>query len=207
LASIFELLTWLNFNLSVIFTVGLPIALHIWSINNKNKVIKKLLLNYWKISILFIISLMLFIGEQTFSLLILNISFVLMTISVWFWTDINDELREYKIFHPLTLTTKVWRWSLTFISISFLFLSCFNNFCIFSLKSADCAYWFEPSNNLYSTLKILFNFLFGATFTAPIAKFLGLFALLIYSLGLLQWLIIELPKSGRKSNFSDYESF
>ena len=43
-----------------------------------------------------------------------------MTISVWFWNDINDELKEYGISHVLTTTTKVWRWSLTFISLNFL---------------------------------------------------------------------------------------
>ena len=43
-----------------------------------------------------------------------------MTVSVWFWNDINDELREYDFSYYLTTTTKVWRWSLTFISINLL---------------------------------------------------------------------------------------
>ena len=49
----------------------------------------------------------------------------------------------------------------------------------------------------------LFNFFFGANFTEPIAKFLGLFSLLIYILGLIQWSIIKLPKNGRNSCFSE----
>ena len=49
----------------------------------------------------------------------------------------------------------------------------------------------------------LFNFFFGANFTQPIAKFLGLFSLLIYILGLIQWSIIKLPKNGRNSCFSE----
>ncbi len=127
-----------------------------------------------------------------------------MTISVWFWNDINEELKEYGISDVLTTTTKVWRWSLTFISLSFLVQSLNNVSCISSINSAECKIWLKPSTNLYIILKNLFNFLFGASFSEPVAKFLGLFALLIYLLGLLQWAVIKLPKSGRNSGFSKY---
>jgi len=46
-----------------------------------------------------------------------------MTVSVWFWNDINDELKEYNLSYSLTTMTKVWRWSLTFISLNFLIQS------------------------------------------------------------------------------------
>ena len=128
-----------------------------------------------------------------------------MTISVWFWNDINDELKEYKFSHALTTTTKVWRWSLTFISLNFLIQSLKNINCISFINSVECEIWLKPSSNLYLILKNLFNFLFGASFTQPVAKFLGLFALLIYILGLLQWAIIKLPKSGRNSGFSNQD--
>ena len=127
-----------------------------------------------------------------------------MTISVWFWNDINDELDEYSLSHALTTTTKVWRWSLTFISLNFLIQSLNNISCIYSINTSECQIWMQPSINFYLFLKNLFNFLFGASFSQPVAKFLGLFALLIYSLGLLQWAIIKLPKSGRNSGFSNY---
>ena len=128
-----------------------------------------------------------------------------MTISVWFWNDINDELKEYKFSHALTTTTKVWRWSLTFISLNFLIQSLKNINCISFINSVGCEIWLKPSSNLYLILKNLFNFLFGASFTQTVAKFLGLFALLIYILGLLQWAIIKLPKSGRNSGFSNQD--
>ena len=127
-----------------------------------------------------------------------------MAISVWFWSDINDELKEYDISHALTTTTKVWRWSLTFISLNFLIQSLNNISCIYSINTTECQIWMQPSINFYLFLKNLFNFLFGASFSQPVAKFLGLFALLIYTLGLLQWAIIKLPKSGRNSGFSNY---
>ena len=199
-----QLSIWLSFQLSIIFFVGIPLILFFWSIKNKNKAISKLLSNYWRISLLFFISLILLIGEYKFALLITNISTLIMTISVWFWNDINDELKEYRLLHSLTTTTKVWRWSLTFISFNFLIQSLNNISCIFFINSAECEIWLKPSTNLYYFLKNLFNFLFGANFSQPIAKFLGLFALLIYLLGLIQWAIIKLPKSGRNSGFSNF---
>jgi len=205
LASIFEFTIWLNFRLCGIFIVGLPFTLLFWSINKRNKAIEKLLSNYWKISILYFISLMLFIGKQELSLLVLNLSMILMTITAWFWSDINAELREYKIFHPLTITTKVWRWALTFITFNLILQSVLSKYCLLSINNGNCDYWIIPSNNLYNILRISFNFLFGANFTEPIAKFIGLFSLFLFILGLLQWFIIQFPRSGRKSDFSNYE--
>ena len=195
---------WVTFQLSAIFIVGTPLILLIWSIRVRNKVIEKLLKNFWKISILYFISLILFIGKQDFALLIMNISTILMSISVWFWSDINSELSEYKIFHPLTITTKVWRWALTIITTSFLSLSLNNFSCNFYLEYNKCSSWIEPSKNLYLLINKLFRFLFGGNFSEPVAKFIGLFALLIYTLGLIQWLIIKLPKTGRNSDFSNF---
>ena len=127
-----------------------------------------------------------------------------MTISVWFWNDINDELKEYNFDHALSTTTKIWRWSITFISLNFLIQSLQNTSCLFFINSSECGIWLKPSTNLYFIFKNLFNFFFGANFTQPLAKFLGLISLLIYTLGLIQWSIIKLPKSGRNSGFSEY---
>ena len=128
-----------------------------------------------------------------------------MTISLWFWNDINDELEEYNFSHKLATTTKVWRWCVTFITLNFLIQSSQNISCFSFINSANCQIWLEPSMNLFLIFKNLFNFFFGASFTEPVAKFLGLFSLLIYILGLIQWSIIKLPKSGRNSGFSSYE--
>jgi len=197
-----QLSVWLSFQLSIIFLIGIPITLSLWAIKKRNKAIKKLLSIYWKISLLFFISLFLLIGKYNYALLITNISTLLMTISVWFWNDINDELREYDLSNSLTTTTKVWRWSLTFISLNFLIQSLQNLSCFSFINSEACEIWLQPSSNLYIIIKNLFNFFFGANFTEPIAKFLGLFALLVYIIGLIQWLSIKLPKFGRNSCFS-----
>ena len=118
-------------------------------------------------------------------------------------TDINDELREYDFSYSLTTTTKIWRWTITFISLNFFIQSLQNLNCFSFINSDACAIWLQPSSNLYIIIKNLFNFFFGANFTQPISKFLGLFSLLIYILGLIQWSIIKLPKNGRNSCFSE----
>ena len=207
MTSINEFSAWITFQLSSIFIVGVPLSIFIWSINKRNKAITKLLITYWKVSILFFISLILFIGGVQFSLLILIISTWLMTICVWLWNDINRELKGYKLTNALVTTTRAWRWALTFISISFLVQVLQNLSCINLINSSECLKWSEPSRNLSQIINQLFNFLFGASFTEPIAKFIGLFALLIYMLGLFQWFIIKLPKSGRNAGFSNYGEY
>ena len=198
-----QLSIWLSFQLSIIFLVGIPITLFFWSIKNRNKAVNKLVSIYWKISLLFFISLLLLIGKYNYALVITNISTLLMTISVWFWNDINDELKEYDFSYSLTTTTKVWRWSLTFLSLNFLIQSLRNFNCFSLINSFVCEIWLQPSEDLYLIIKNLFNFLFGANFTQPVAKYLGLFSLLIYILGLIQWSIIKFPKNGRNSCFSE----
>ena len=199
-----QLSIWLSFQLSIICLIGIPVTLSIWAIKKRNKAVNKLLSIYWKISLLFFISLLLLIGKYNYALVITNIATLLMTVSVWFWNDINDELNEYDFSYSLTTTTKIWRWTLTFISLNFLIQSLQNLNCFSFINSDACAIWLQPSSNLYFFLKNLFNFFFGANFTEPIAKFLGLFSLLIYTLGLIQWSIIRLPKNGRNSCFSEH---
>ena len=199
-----QLSIWLSFQLSIIFLIGIPVTLSFWSIKKRNKAVIKLLSIYWKISLLFFISLLLLIGQYNYALVITNISTILMTISVWFWNDINDELKEYDFSYSLTTMIKIWRWSLTFISLTFLIQSLQNLSCLSFINSAECEIWLQPSSNFYIIIKSLFNFFFGANFTQPIAKFLGIFSLLIYTLGLIQWSIIKLPKNGRNSCFSEY---
>jgi len=198
-----QLSVWLSFQLSIIFLIGIPISLFLWSIKKRNKAVNKLLSIYWKISLLFFISLLLLIGNFNYALVITNISTLLMTISVWFWHDINDELKEYDFSYSLTTTTKIWRWGLTLISLNFLIQSLQNTDCFSFINSSACQIWLQPSSSLYLIIKNLFNFFFGANFTQPISKYLGLFSLLIYILGLTQWSIIKLPKSGRNSCFSE----
>ena len=153
-----QLSIWLSFQISIVFLIGIPFTLFFWAIKKRNKAVTTLLSIYWKISLLFFISLLLLIGKYDYALTITNISTLLMTISVWFWNDINDELKEYDLSYPLTTMTKVWRWSLTFISLNFFIQSLLNFGCFSKINSAGSEIWLQPSSNLYITIKNLFNF-------------------------------------------------
>jgi len=150
-----QISVWLSFQLSIIVLIGIPFTLSLWSIKKRNKAVIKLLSIYWKVSLLFFISLLLLIGKYNYALLITNISTLLMTISVWFWNDINDELKEYDLSHSLITTTKVWRWSLTFISLNFLIQSLRNFNCFSSINSEACEIWLQPSSNFYIIIFII----------------------------------------------------
>jgi len=152
-----QLSIWLSFQISIIFLIGIPISLFLWSIKKRNKAVNKLLSIYWKVSLLFFISLLLLIGKYNYALVITNISTILMTVSVWFWNDINDELKEYEFSYSLTTTTKIWRWSLTFISLNFLIQSLQNFSCFSFINSAPCEIWLQPSSNFYIIIKNLFE--------------------------------------------------
>ena len=185
----------------------MPFTILIWAFRKGNKPIQKLLTNYWKVAILFFIGLILSIGEQNYALLITNIATILMTISSWLWSDINAELKEYQLWNPLSLTTKIWRWALTFITVSFLVQTLSDISCLYSINSNNCSDWLDPSANLYQSLKQWIKFIFGGNISKPTLKFLGLFSLFIYVLGFIQWLIIKFPKNGRNSGFSNYEEY
>jgi hypothetical protein len=43
----------------------------------------------------------------------------------------------------------------------------------------------------------LLGFVFGGTWTPGVAAFVGYVALVAYVVGLLQWLIVRLPRQGR----------
>ena len=79
-----QLSIWVSFQLSIIFLIGIPVTLSLWSIKKRNKAVIKLLSIYWKISLLFFISLLLLMGNYNYALVISNISTLLMTVSVWF---------------------------------------------------------------------------------------------------------------------------
>ena len=149
-----QLSVWLSFQLSIIFLIGIPYTLFWWSIKKEIKLSISFYLFIGKFHFFFI-SLLLLIGKYNYALIIINFSTLLMTISVWFWNDINDELKEYDFSYSLITTTKVWRWSLTFISLNFLIQSLQNISCFSNINSTACEIWLKPSSNFYILIKHL----------------------------------------------------
>ncbi|WP_269622314.1 DUF3177 family protein [Prochlorococcus marinus] len=195
----YQILVWLTYRLGATFAFGLPLVLFIWSSIKKEVSILRLLSIYWKVSSLMVISMLLLTGNRSIGYWTSFLSPLLMIISIWFWIDLNEELNELPPWKPLPFVVRVWRWSLSifcclYASLTFQSLTCMNGNI-----SKICSYWKEAPANLNVMLKNIFSFLFGANWTEGMAAFIGYLALIIYCVGIIQWVFIRLPKQGRIS--------
>ena len=127
----YQAFVWLIYRLTATFALGVPLVLYIWSFLKKEESIIRLLSIYWKNASLIAISMLLFTGENEIAFISSFLSPIFMVGSVWFWIDLNEDLADYPPQKALPLTTKIWRWCLTFwgllyISISFQTINCIN---------------------------------------------------------------------------------
>ncbi len=121
-----------------------------------------------------------------------------MICSIWFWIDINEEIAEMPFYNSISLTTKIWRWCLSLWGVLHIGLNIISLQCLNSISSNSyCNIWKEVPLNSYITTRSIIKFILGGNWTAGTATFLGYIALIFYLLGLLQWLILQLPKNGR----------
>ena len=120
-----------------------------------------------------------------------------MVFSVWFWIDLNEEIEEMSFYKPISLTTRIWRWTLSLWGIINTGLHIFSWQCLNSINLNYCDSWREIPYNSFITTKTIIKFFLGGDWTNAFATFFGYLALMLYLLGLLQWLIMQLPKNGR----------
>lgn len=55
----------------------------------------------------------------------------------------------------------------------------------------------EGPQGLHRVAERLFDFVFGGQWSEAVAAFIGYVALVAYVVGLLQWLLVRLPRQGR----------
>ena len=113
----FQILVWLSYRIAATFALGLPLFLLIWAKISNTSSIDRLLSIYWKVASLYAISLLFLSGESQLGQLIAFISPIMMVFSIWFWIDLNEEIEEMPIYKPISLTTRIWRWTLSFWGI------------------------------------------------------------------------------------------
>ena len=111
--------------------------------------------------------------------------------------DLNEEISEMSSKRSLSLITKIWRWSISFLAIIYTVLTSMTLSCFKFAEHPNCTSWIEGPQNLHGISKIILNFIFGGNWTQSLAGFIGYIALIAYIIGLLQWLLIRLPKQGR----------
>ena len=128
-----------------------------------------------------------------FSFIVSFIAKVLILLSLWFWIDLNEEIREQPK-RSLHLGFNAWRWAMTAYCgvgalVQLLFLPC--AFSSARLASPACQAWLEPAN--------LFKEYFHAGLKPGFLGFWGLFGLVIYALYFGYFLFVKLGRQGRSA--------
>ena len=193
----FQILVWLSYRTAATFAFGLPLFLLIWAKISGLSSIDRLLSIYWKVSSLYVIKLLFLSGENQLGQLISFISPILMVGSIWFWVDLNEEIDDMSVYKPISLTTKIWRWTLSLWCILNTGLHIFSWRCLNSINGDYCDIWREIPYNSFVTTKIIIKFVLDGNWTSGFSTFFAYLALILYLIGLLQWLIMQLPKNGR----------
>ncbi|MCP9775861.1 DUF3177 family protein [Cyanobium sp. WAJ14-Wanaka] len=197
--TLYRSLVWLDYRLAVLFSVALPLVLLVWASLRREGALVRLLQIYWKVASLLLISVLLLANQRPLGFLMALVGQLLVVLAVWFWVDINEELADLPPWRPLPLTVRIWRWSLTFwallgAALSATSLACLNKA---ALASAACIPWLQAPQALNVQVTGVFGFVFGAQWSPTLAGFVGYLALVAYVVGLLQWLLVRLPKQGR----------
>ena len=193
----FQILVWLSYRLAATFAFGLPLFLLIWAKISNVSSIDRLLSIYWKVSSLYAINLLFLSSDSKLGHLISFIAPILMVGCIWLWIDLNEEIEEMHFYNPISLTTRIWRWTLSFWGILNTGLHLISWECLNSINGNYCANWREIPYNAFITSKIIIKFILDGNWTTGFATFFAYLALILYLIGLIQWLIMQFPKNGR----------
>jgi hypothetical protein len=173
---LYRTLVWLDYRLAAVFAIGLPLVLLIWAAWKQEGALTRLLGIYWKVASLLLITVLLLTDNRPLGYLLALLAQLLLVGSVWFWVDLNEELADLPPWRPLPFVVRAWRWGLSAFGLLGAALSAVALDCVRGgVTRPLCRVWLE----------------------AAIAAFVGYVALVAYGVGLLQWLLVRLPKQGR----------
>jgi hypothetical protein len=195
---LYRSLVWLDVRLGVLFAVGVPLVLLVWAAVRKEGALLRLLGIYWKVASLLLIALLLLINSRPTGFLLLVLAPLLIVAALWFWVDLNEELADLPPWRPLPLTVRIWRWSLTLLSLLGGALATTALPCMAGVERIPfCRYWLEAPLGVNAAVDGFFDFVLGGDWNPDVAAFFGYLALVAYVVGLLQWLVVRLPRQGR----------
>ncbi|WP_239112246.1 DUF3177 family protein [Halomicronema sp. CCY15110] len=188
-----EKFVWADYRIAVLFTVFLPLILLIWAFVQKNESIQRLLTIYWRVASLLMITVYLMIGGLTFSFLTGLMARILIPLSLWFWEDLNEEIREQPN-SVLRFVFVAWRWAVSLYSAAgAVFLALYIP-CAFSrgqFAGAACQTWLQPP--------LLYKEMLHGGYTNGFLAFFGIVGLLIYLLVLGYFVFVRLGRQGRSA--------
>ena len=186
-------LVWTDYKLAVVFTVLLPLILLIWAAVKRSEAMVRLLIIYWRVASLLAITVYLMIPQLPISFLTGISARIMIPISLWFWVDLNEEIKDRPDTN-LKLTLTSWRWAVTIYCIlgaiaSIPFLPC-------SLSPGEIA---KPACQVWLEAPLAFKDIFHPNTSAGVLGFFGAFGLFIYTLYLAYFIFVRLGKQGRSA--------
>jgi hypothetical protein len=192
-AALLQSLVWTDYRLALLFTVLMPLVLIIWAFVRKSEAIQLLLTIYWKVASLLMITVYLMIGGFSISLITGLMARVLIPISLWFWEDLNEEIREQPN-NALRFSLVSWRWAVTVYNgvgavAMALFLPC--AFSKEQFSGVRCQTWLEPP--------LLYKAYFHADYTNGFLGFFGILGLVIYLISLGYFVFFRVGRQGRSA--------
>ncbi len=189
-------LVWADYRLAVLFAVIIPLILLIWAFVQKVDSMVRLLIIYWRVSSLLMITVYLLIGGSPIGFLSGWFARILIPIALWFWVDVNEDIED-RPQSPLKLALTSWRWAITIYStlgalVAIPFLHCGFVKGPISLNTASsCRFWLEPP--------LLYKEMFHHASKPQFLGFIGITCLFIYVFYLSYFVLIRLGKQGRSA--------
>jgi hypothetical protein len=190
-------LVWTDYRLAVLIAVIFPLILLIWSLLKKNEAVNRLLIIYWRVASLLMITVYLMIPGWGIGFITSVAARIFIPISLWFWADINAEIKDMPQ-KELKLALTSWRWAITAYCIigaivSATFINCAFSHGLFAIPaSSSCQVWLEAP-------RAYKDFFHPKPNNQGFLGFLGMSGLIVYSLYLFYFVLIRLGKQGRSA--------
>lgn len=181
-------LAWTDFRLALLFAVFIPLTILIWSWVEKSEAISLLMTIYFRVASLLLFSVYLLIGGWGVGFVASILARILIPTSVWFWADLNEEIREQPK-KALNLAFNVWRWAITIFCGFSALVQLFYIPCAFGSVSETCQAWSEPA--------LKHQEIFHNGLTNGFLGFWGIVGLVVYALYLGYFLVVRLGRQGR----------
>ena len=190
----FRPLVWMDYRLGVLLTVIIPIVLLIWALFQRQEAIQRLLIIYWRVASLLMITVYLLIPDWKIGFISGVAARILIAISLWFWVDLNEEIRDLpRSAFKLVFTS--WRWAMTAYCVLGAIAKSFFIPCGISnsaVETAFCQVWLEAPQAYR-------NFFHAKPGNEGFLGFMGAVGLVIYIIYLAYFVLIRLGKQGRSA--------